>query len=120
MMQIRIKRIYENPEPTDGYRMLVDRLWPRGVSKEAAAIDEWNKAVAPSTELRKWFGHQPELFDEFVRRYKAELKPLGSELERMLSIAKQQGLTLIYSARDPERNQAKVLSDILNDFKTDS
>ncbi len=113
-MNVRVKRIYEKPEPTDGYRMLVDRLWPRGLGKEAAAIDEWNKDIAPSAALRQWFGHRPELFEAFAERYRAELAAKPESLDRILAIARQQGLTLLYAAKDPQINQAVVLLDVLN------
>lgn len=112
-MNIRIKRIYENPEPEDGYRMLVDRLWSRGLTKEEACIDEWNKTIAPSTELRKWFHHQPQLFAEFASQYKAELKNQTAELERIRTIAKQQTLTLLYAAKNPEMSHTRVLKEVL-------
>ncbi|MBX3101736.1 MAG: DUF488 domain-containing protein [Bacteroidetes bacterium] len=111
---IKIKRIYEVPEPEDGYRMLVDRLWPRGVSKQEAGIDEWNKDIAPSTELRKWFGHKPELFQAFADRYKVELSTKTDELRRIRSIGQRQHLTLLYAAKDPHFNQATVLSEVLD------
>lgn len=110
---MKIKRIYEKPEPDDGYRMLVDRLWPRGISKEAAALDEWNKEIAPSSDLRQWFHHTPELFPEFKKRYLQELKNKVGELKRIKSIARQQNLTLLYAAKDPDLNQAAVLLEIL-------
>ncbi len=111
-MQIQIKRAYEDPAPSDGYRVLVDRLWPRGVSKQKLALDEWNKEIAPSTELRKWFDHDPAKWEEFRVRYLAELKEnkLGAEL---LKGMKHKRLTLIYGARDPEHNQAVVLKEYL-------
>ncbi|MBS1491357.1 MAG: DUF488 domain-containing protein [Bacteroidetes bacterium] len=110
---MKIKRIYDKPEPDDGYRMLVDRLWPRGISKEAAALNEWNKEIAPSTDLRQWFNHTPELFSEFKKRYRQELKTKAGELKRIKSIARQQNLTLLYAAKDPAINQAVVLLEIL-------
>jgi uncharacterized protein YeaO (DUF488 family) len=117
MFSIAIKRIYEPPTGHDGYRMLVDRLWPRGVSKEAAALDEWNKNIAPSTELRKWFNHKPELFEEFKSRYQEELKYSRTELERLLTIAQQQKLCLLYGAKNSEMNQAVVLKSVLEKMK---
>lgn len=114
---IKIKRIYESPSADDGYRMLVDRLWPRGVSKEEAVLDEWNKDVAPSTALRKWFGHKPELFDEFVVRYSAELKSQIDNLLRMKELGKKGTLTLLYGAKDEQRNQAAVLLRIIDGLK---
>ena len=111
-MKIKIKRIYEDPDSNDGYRMLVDRVWPRGISKDAAALNEWNKEIAPSTELRKWYGHKAERFAEFTKRYKAELKPKTDELKRIKTISKKQSLTLLYGAKDPQ-NQAAVLLEVL-------
>ncbi|MBS1626240.1 MAG: DUF488 domain-containing protein [Bacteroidetes bacterium] len=117
MKTITIKRIYEKPEPNDGYRVLVDRLWPRGVKKETAALNEWNKTIPPSPELRKWFNHQPELFTEFKRRYKEELKTKEEDLNRLKTIAGKQNVTLLYSAKDPKINQAIVLLEVLTKMK---
>lgn len=109
---IRIKRIYEPPSPDDGARILVDRLWPRGLTKERAAIDEWMKEVAPSPELRGWFGHKPERFAEFTRQYKRELEedPTRSALvARLCDMASRHNVTLLYAAKDPACNHAAVL-----------
>lgn len=115
---IVIKRIYEKDDPADGYRMLVDRLWPRGVSKEEAALNEWNKEIAPSAGLRKCFGHKPELFDEFVQRYKEELFPAKEDiLRRIKALADNGCVTLLYGAKDPRMNQAAVLLGILTHLK---
>ena len=111
---IAIKRIYEHPFKTDGYRILVDRLWPRGVSKEEAKLDEWLKDIAPSTELRKWFDHREERFPEFSKKYQAELDSKEDEIERLRSIAKKQQITLLYSAKNEKSNQAIVLCKYLN------
>jgi len=111
---IQIKRIYDGPGNQDGYRILVDRLWPRGVTKEKAHLNEWDKEVAPSDELRKWFGHKMENFEEFSRKYKAELKAKGEELQRIRELAEQQNVTLLYAARDPEINHARVLLAVLD------
>lgn len=110
---IQIKRIYDEPEEQDGYRILVDRLWPRGMTKERAHLDEWNKEVAPSDELRKWFGHKMENFEEFSRKYKAELKDKGEELQRIRELAEDKMVTLLYAARDTEVNHARVLLEVL-------
>lgn len=112
-MSFRIKRIYDEPEPSDGYRVLVDRLWPRGVSRERAALDEWLKDIAPSPELRTWFGHQPERFEEFSARYQTELdaNPAVEQL-RTLS-AEHPVITLLYAAHDPAINHALVLQQYL-------
>ncbi|SKC04474.1 Uncharacterized conserved protein YeaO, DUF488 family [Sphingobacterium nematocida] len=114
---IKIKRIYEKPVPEDGYRMLVDRLWPRGVRQSEAALDEWNKDIAPSTALRKWFGHKPELFDEFVSRYTEELNAKKENLFRIKGLGENGLLTLLYAARDERMNPAAVLLQIINDIE---
>lgn len=113
MKTIKLKRIYDKPSDDDGYRVLVDRLWPRGVSKADAKLDEWDKEIAPSTELRKWFDHKEERFKEFSKRYRDELKDKGKELDQLREIAKNKTLTLLYAARDPEMNQAVVLKEVL-------
>lgn len=110
---ISIKRIYEDSSSEDGYRMLVDRLWPRGMSKEKANLDEWNKSVAPSTDLRKWFAHRPERFEEFAQHYESELENHQDELNKLRDIAKKQNLTLLYAAKNPEINHAVVLKKVL-------
>ena len=109
-MDIRLKRAYEPASPADGYRVLVDRLWPRGVSKQRAMLDDWQKELAPSTELRQWFGHEPRRFPEFRRRYLDELRSRLAELRRR---ARDGALTLVYAARDAEHNEAVVLADVL-------
>lgn len=110
---IHLKRVYEPYDPADGYRILVDRLWPRGLTKEAAGIDSWVKEVAPSTELRKWFHHDPSQWNEFVKRYKAELKA-SNALDALLSeIKKHKTVTLLYGAKDEQNNQAVVLKELL-------
>lgn len=113
MKKIKIKRIYEAPLVEDGFRMLVDRLWPRGLKKENAAIDEWNKIIAPSTELRKWFGHKSENFERFTEAYKIELKSKPEQLERIKSIAETQNLTLLYAAKDEKINHARILLSVI-------
>ena len=112
-MAINIKRIYEPAEAADGYRILVDRLWPRGISKEKAKLDVWLKEVAPSNELREWFGHKPERFAEFKKRYAAELRdnPALEELREALKAHKT--VTLLYAAHDEVYNQARVLAEYL-------
>ena len=110
---LRLKRAYEPAEEDDGVRILIDRLWPRGVSKAKAALDDWMKEIAPSTELRKWFGHDPERWPEFRRRYKAELRQHSPELDRIRALAKKHTVTLVYSAHDEAHNDATVLRDIL-------
>ena len=111
--EIRIQRAYEPPERRDSVRVLVDRLWPRGVKKERAAIDEHMKEVAPSTELRKWFGHDPSKWDEFRRRYERELDGKPDQIAHLAHLAEGGDLTLVYAARDSERNDAVVLRDYL-------
>ncbi len=113
MNKIRIKRIYEIPLDEDGYRILVDKLWPRGLKKENAALDEWNKSIPPSTELRKWFGHKAENFKRFEELYKIELKAKTEELKRIKSIAMAQNLTLLYAAKNEQINHAIVLLNVL-------
>ena len=110
---VRLKRAYEAAEAADGTRILVDRLWPRGVSKQEAALDDWMKDIAPSTELRQWFGHEPSRWAEFQRRYKAELRGHAAELERLRGIAAKGALTLVYGARDEVHDDAVVLRDVL-------
>jgi len=115
-MNIQLKRIYEDPSEDDGYRVLVDRLWPRGVSKEAARLDEWCKDIAPSPELRKWFDHDPEKFEDFAKRYKTELADRKEVVESLLDIAQHQRLTLLYAAKDEVHNHAIVLKEFLNTY----
>lgn len=110
---IKTRRIYEEPLATDGYRVLVDRLWPRGISKEAAQLDEWAKDIAPSTALRKWFAHSENRFDEFANRYRLELSDRGEELQRLRDIAERRPLCLLYAARDTKCNHALVLMSVL-------
>jgi uncharacterized protein YeaO (DUF488 family) len=110
---IRVKRVYDPPSADDGLRVLVDRLWPRGLSKERASVSLWLKEIAPSAELREWFGHDPARWEEFRRRYRFELsgKP---DLLRILGEKEQEGtLTLVYAARDEARNNAIVLAELL-------
>ena len=112
-MDIRLKRAYEPASPSDGYRVLIDRLWPRGVSKERAKLDEWEKELPPSQELREWFGHEPSRFAEFRRRYIAELRNARPRLTELRRRANDGTLTLVYSARDTEHNDAVVLAEVL-------
>ena len=110
---IRIKRAYEPSEPADGRRFLVERLWPRGIRKETLAMDAWLKEVAPSTELRRWFGHRPERYEEFRRRYRGELDSKADTWRPVLAAASRGPVTLLYSAHDTEHNGALVLRDYL-------
>jgi uncharacterized protein YeaO (DUF488 family) len=110
---IPIKRVYDAPEKSDGFRVLVDRVWPRGVSKQKAAVDLWMKEIGPSTELRKWFGHDPARWHEFRKRYHDELKEKRDLLDELRAHAEKGTLTLVYSARDEAHNQAVVLREVL-------
>lgn len=115
-MKIAIKRIYEAAAPEDGQRILVDRLWPRGVSKERAHLDSWLKEAAPSAELRKWFGHVPERWEGFQKRYRQELKErpeTKTAIQELRKCAKKGKLTLLFGAKDEEHNQAAVLKEAL-------
>jgi uncharacterized protein YeaO (DUF488 family) len=112
-MDIRLKRAYEPPLAADGYRVLIDRLWPRGVSREKLRLDEWAREIAPSSELRRWFGHDPARFAEFRQRYREELVGQRQKLEELRQRARAGTLTLVYSARDIEHNDAVVLTEIL-------
>lgn len=112
---IRIKRAYEPADAADGHRVLVDRLWPRGVSREALAVERWARDLAPSDDLRRWFGHDPARWEEFRRRYRLELAAPEREadLDELAAIARTGTLTLVYSARDEEHNQARVLAEVI-------
>ena len=112
---VALKRVYDEPEPGDGTRVLVDRLWPRGLSKERAHIDLWLKEIAPSSELRTWFGHDPEKFAEFRRRYENEIASESGQtaLAKLRAQAKQGPVTLVFAARDTEHANAVVLRDLL-------
>lgn len=112
-MATKLKRIYEQPDPADGYRVLIDRLWPRGVTKEKARIDEWAKDIAPSNELRKWFHADRSKWSEFKRKYVAELKEHDERLRELATRGKKGQLTLLYASTDPERNHAIVLAEHL-------
>ena len=112
---IRLKRAYEEPASKDGLRILVERLWPRGVSKERAAIDLWLRELAPSTELRKWFHHAPEKWDEFRQRYWAELKEKGDLLALLKHRTSEGPVTFVFAARDEQRNSAIALKEYLEE-----
>ena len=111
--QVRIKRAYEPAAPDDGTRVLMDRLWPRGIKKEDLAIDQWNKELAPSTALRQWFGHDPALWEEFAQRYAAELQPYAEALEVLRALARKGTVTLVYGAHDEAHNNAVALRALL-------
>jgi uncharacterized protein YeaO (DUF488 family) len=112
---VRVRRVYEAPELSDGTRVLVDRIWPRGLTKAKAALDEWCKDVAPSTELRKWYGHDPDRFEDFGRRYQAELKDpqRAGAVAHLRELAKGRRLTLLTATRQPEISEAAVLAELL-------
>ncbi|HJU14564.1 MAG TPA: DUF488 domain-containing protein [Candidatus Nitrosotalea sp.] len=111
---IKIKRVYEPSSPQDGFRVLVDRLWPRGLSKESAGVDLWIKEIAPSDKLRKWFSHDPKKWAEFKKRYASELDGRGEIVENLRSLAKEKGkITLVYGAKDEKYNNAVFLQEFL-------
>lgn len=114
MGDLFIKRIYDVPAAQDGYRVLIDRLWPRGISKGNAHLDEWMKTISPSDELRKWFGHDPVKFQEFKTRYKSELLSKIDELNHLKELLNSHDIvTLLYAAKDVENNNARVLEEVL-------
>jgi uncharacterized protein YeaO (DUF488 family) len=112
---VRIKRVYDDPDAGDGYRVLIDRLWPRGISKEHARLDEWARELAPSDELRKWFGHVPERFPEFRDRYRQELAAQAHAVDELRRRSQDGPLTLVYGARDREHNDAVVLAELIRE-----
>ncbi len=114
MASVMIKRVYEPYKKSDGFRILIDRLWPRGIKKEDAKVDVWLKEIAPSSELRKWFNHEPEKWNEFIKRYRIELKQSGT-IELLKSLMKKhKKITLLYAAHDVEHNNAVALRDFLD------
>ncbi len=112
-MAIQIKRVYERPAKGDGFRVLIDHLWPRGMKKEEVAIDEWLKAIAPSTALRKWFSHDPEKWDEFKRRYFSELDENREAVAKLAEKAKTETVTLVFSSKEERFNNAVALKEYL-------
>lgn len=112
-MQAQIKRVYEEPSEDDGKRILIDRLWPRGLTKEKAKIDVWLKDIAPSTQLRQWFGHDPQKWREFKRRYQGELEKNMTIVFQLVELLKKGNVTLVYGAKDKEHNDAVVLKEYL-------
>lgn len=112
-LSIQLKRIYEKPEKADGFRVLVDRLWPRGISKEKAHLDLWLKEIAPSTELRQWFSHDPKKWAEFEKRYRRELSKNTAFRELKDTLKKHKAATLLFSAKDEEHNEAVVLREFI-------
>ncbi len=115
-MSVRLQRAYEDPRPHDGYRVLVDRVWPRGRSRETLRIDEWARDLGPSNDLRRWFGHDPARWEEFRERYRAELDEPGQSamLDALAERARRGTVTLVYGARDEEHNQARVIAEELD------
>jgi uncharacterized protein YeaO (DUF488 family) len=112
-MDVRVKRAYEPVSRADGYRVLIDRLWPRGVSRQRARLDEWAKDLSPTPELREWFGHDPDRFDEFRRRYIEELRARRPRIAELRRHAREGTLTLVHSARDTDHNDAVVLAEVV-------
>jgi uncharacterized protein YeaO (DUF488 family) len=111
--EVRTKRVYDRPEPGDGYRVLVDRLWPRGVSRERAHIDQWARELAPSDGLRKWFNHDPERCQEFRTRYRTELRDHANQIDELRDRANRGPVTIVYAARDQKHNNAVVLAELV-------
>lgn len=114
---LRIKRVYDPPEPSDGYRVLVDRLWPRGLAKEKAQLDDWRPDIAPTGTLRVWFAHDPQKWEEFRARYRSELDASGrmADLAKLAAKARKGGVTLLFGAWDRQRNNAVALKEILEE-----
>ena len=110
---LKIKRIYDEPTKDDGVRIFVDRLWARGVTKERAKLDYWFKDIAPSSDLRKWFNHEPEKFEEFAKKYREELRYDKEDVEKIKNLLKTQNVTLIYAAKSPTINHARVLKEYI-------
>jgi len=114
-IDVRVKRAYEDADPGDGYRVLIDHVWPRGVSRERAQLDEWARELPPSDELRKWFDHVPERFAEFRSRYRDELAAHSEQVEGLRRRAREGTLTIVYAARDTKHNNALVLAELIRD-----
>lgn len=114
-LDVRIKRVYDPPDAGDGHRVLVDRVWPRGVSRECAKLDEWARELAPSDQLRKWFDHDPARFDEFAARYRDELVTRADRIEELRARAEGGAVTIVYAARDREHNNAVALGELVRD-----
>jgi uncharacterized protein YeaO (DUF488 family) len=113
-LDVLTKRIYDPAEPDDGYRVLIDHVWPRGISRDRARLDQWARELAPSDELRRWFNHVPERFDKFRSRYREELKQHDELLEQLRARARSGPVTILYAARDREHNNAVVLAELLS------
>lgn len=118
MHKINIKRIYDKPFKTDGVRILVDRLWPRGISKDKAKLDFWEKEIAASSELRVWFGHKPERFEEFAKKYREELTLHLDKIKKIKKVLNSHNITLLYAAKDTKNNQAIILKDFIENIKS--
>jgi uncharacterized protein YeaO (DUF488 family) len=114
-IDVRAKRVYEPADPSDGYRVLIDHVWPRGISHERAKLDEWARELAPGDELRKWFAHVPERFGEFRSRYRSELEVHGELIADLRRRARKGPVTIVYAARDQEHNNAVVLAELVRD-----
>ena len=114
-IDVRIKRAYADAGPDDGFRVLIDRMWPRGVSRDRAHVDDWAKDLAPSDRLRRWFGHDPERFDEFRARYREELRAQEDRVAGLAARAAREPVTLVYGARDERHNNAVVLAELLRE-----
>jgi uncharacterized protein YeaO (DUF488 family) len=115
MVDVRVKRIYDEPDPGDGYRVLIDHVWPRGVSRERARLDEWARELAPSDELRRWFSHDPARFDAFRARYRRELVDRRDHVLELARRARSRPVTIVYAARDQQHNNAVVVADAVRD-----
>jgi len=118
-VDVRVKRIYDDPDPRDGYRILIDHVWPRGVSRERARLDDWARELAPSDELRRWFAHDPARFEEFRARYGGELVGQRDRLLELARRARRGPVTIVYAARDQQHNNAVVLADLVRDAVRD-
>ena len=116
--QVNVKRVYDDAADSDGMRVLVDRMWPRGMRKDAAELDDWNKEVAPSSELRRWYGHDPDRFEEFSARYRDELDERTDELDTLIDGLGTKKLTLLTATKDVEHSHAVVLADVLRDRRS--
>jgi len=114
-IDVRAKRVYDPAEPGDGYRVLIDHVWPRGISRERAKLDEWARELAPSDELRRWFDHVPERFEQFRARYRDELNDQRERVEELRRRARKGRVTIVYAARDREHNNATVLAELVRD-----
>ena len=114
-IHLQIKRVYDPAQASDGYRVLIDRLWPRGVSRERAHLDQWARELAPSTELRRWFGHDPDRYEEFRARYRAELAGQAEEIADLRRRAESGPVTIVYGARDERHNDAVVVAELVRE-----